>query len=180
VPNNTKTTSNINSSTTTKVSNISDEEVVSYIEKQYNDVSSDEESLKTKAKSKFIEIVDFIFYDKEINGRTFSSLTTSAKAKVIYYALLLDSKIENIIPNYKETISSKYQDVKSKLIAEYMECVNGLCSKNEDTCDTVKEDFTTLKDKLKLTWSNIYDAFKYAYSTSKEHLVEWYETFKGE
>lgn len=175
-PNNTKTT--FITSTSTKETSISDESIVSIIENDYVSVSSDDETLKEKAKAKFIEIVDFIFYDTEINGRTFDSLTTSAKAKVIYYALLLDNKIEEVLPNYKETIGSKYQDIKSMLIAEYMECVTGICSQDEEKCEVVKENLTILKDKLKLTWSNIYGAFKYAVSTSKEHLIEWYETFR--
>lgn len=41
-------------------------DVIQYFENNYNDINSNKVSIKDKAKEYFIDIVDFIFYDKEI------------------------------------------------------------------------------------------------------------------
>ena len=41
-------------------------DVIHYFENNYNDINSNKVSIKDKAKEYFIDIVDFIFYDKEI------------------------------------------------------------------------------------------------------------------
>ena len=57
-------------------------DVIQYFENNYNDINSNKVSIKDKAKEYFIDIVDFIFYDKEIKGYTFCELSDNAKIKV--------------------------------------------------------------------------------------------------
>lgn len=167
---------------TTSISKRGSEEViVSYFSSEYDTVntSSSEQSLKEAAKEKFITFVDFIFYDGEIKGKKFSELTSSAKAKVIYYTLLLDAKIDAKWPDYKKNIGTKYNDIKAKLVAKYMEITTSICENNKDNCQNVKNDFALLKKSVGLTWDVVKGAFGYAYNSGKEKLVKWYEVFSG-
>lgn len=127
-----------------------DAEVVSYFASEYDSLNTEanDQTLKEKAKEKFITFVDFIFYDGEIKGKKFNDLKASAKAKVIYYTLLMDAKIDSKWPGYKDNISSKYKDIKAKLVAKYMEITTSICENNEDNCTNVKNDFALLKNQL--------------------------------
>lgn len=158
----------------------SDDEIIKEVKESYNLInSSNEKSFGDKLKDKFITIVDFIFYGTEINGRTFKSLTTSAKGQVIYYALLIDSKIESKWPQYKENISEKYKDIKAKLLANYLDLTTKACKSNEHACEVLKKDFKTLKSSLKITWDLVKSAFSYAYDKTSSAIVEWYSVFSG-
>lgn len=160
---------------------VDDDEIVNYFSSEYNEVSSysSDQTLKERTKEKFITFVDFIFYDGEIKGKKFSELTASAKTKVIYYTLLLDSKIDAKWPDYKKNIGDKYHDIKAKLVAKYMEITTSICENNKENCENVKNDFALLKKSVGLTWDVIKGAFSYAYNSGKEQLVKWYEVFSG-
>lgn len=176
----TKLTTKAVSSTvvTTKTTVINkDETVLTYIEDEYKKI--DMQEIKDKAKTSFITIVDFIFYDGEINGVTWNSIKTSTKAKVIYYALLMDNKLENKWPNYKNNIENKYNDIKSKLVAKYMDITTSLCNEHPEECEVTKKDFAVLKASLNLTWDVIKTAFQYAYDKGVTYLVNWYEIYSG-
>ena len=170
--------------TTTKKAN-ADSEVISYVESASNytaNGNASDETFGQKAKRYFITVVDFIFYDGEIKGYKWDELTTSAKAKVVYYALKIDSKIDEKFPDYKNTISTKYNDIKAKLVAKYLDITNTICSNSDydkKHCDIVKQDFELLKKSVGITWDIVVDAFKYAYDKSASYLKTWYETFSG-
>ena len=170
--------------TTTKKAN-ADSEVISYVESASSyttNGNASDETFGQKAKRYFITVVDFIFYDGEIKGYKWYELTTSAKAKVVYYALKIDSKIDEKFPNYKNTISIKYNDIKAKLVAKYLDITNSICSNSDydkKHCDIVKQDFELLKKSVGITWDIVVDAFKYAYDKSASYLKTWYETFSG-
>lgn len=175
-----KITSSLTNNTTSSTNDNSEDVIVNKFKESYNLVnSSNESTIGEKVKEKFIDIVDFILYGKEINGRTFESLTTSAKGKVVYYALLIDSKIDSKWPQYKETISGKYKDIKAKLIAKYLDLTTQACKSDEHTCENFKKDFNLLKSSLKLTWDVIKKAFSYAYDKTSNKIIEWYEVFSG-
>lgn len=173
------TTNSISNIVTTKTTVVSskDDSVLDYIQEKYESI--DTEEIKDKAKTGFITVVDFIFYDGEINGVTWDSIKTSTKAKVIYYALLMDSKIENKWPDYKENLKSKYDDIKSKLVAKYMDMTTSLCNEHPEECEATKNDFAVLKSSVGLTWDVIKSAFKFAYDKGVTYLVDWYEVYSG-
>lgn len=154
-------------------------DVVQYFESNYNDINSNKVSIKDKAKEYFIDIVDFIFYDKEIKGYTFSELSDNAKIKVIALALKIDSKIEEYVPGYKNSISSNgnkiYTDVKERLVSSYLDLSVKICSNNEDGCNKAKDIFSDIKDNCKIGWSFI----KKLASDGGNKLKDWYEIYSG-
>lgn len=155
-----------------------EENVVNYFEGIELEVDSST-SFKEKFKEYFILIVDFIFYDGEIKGYRFNELSDIAKIKIVAIALKVDNKIEEYIPNYKESISSTgskvYNNVKDRCISLYMEISVDICTKNKDECNKVKEIFTEIKDVCKIGWNYI----KELTSKGLNNLKEWYEIYSG-
>ncbi|MEE3342954.1 MAG: hypothetical protein VZS44_02570 [Bacilli bacterium] len=170
--NNTNNNSNIEANNT--VGNEND--VISYFNsvEQEVDRSSANKSLSEKAKSGFVSIIDFLFYDKPIKGVTYKGVTNSIKLKLLKLAVIIDEKIETHFPGYKESLSSKYQDVKTKIITKYLDKTTEVCSKNEDTCATAKEGLSDLKRNFSLTWSFIKDISGIGLSK----LKAWYEIWR--
>ncbi len=157
----------------------SESDLISYFQQELYTVSSnpnqEDMTLREKIKNTFITIIDFIFYDKEIKGYTFSELTTSAKLKVIEIALKIDSKIDEYFPNYKEVIKDKYANIKGKLGVKYLEFTSYLCETvGGDTCMQAKEDFRTMKDSFATTW----EFLKELASSGSSKLKEFYENWR--
>ena len=158
----------------------SEEDVVNYFEKKYDEVNNNSwDNVKDKAKEYFITIVDFIFYDGKIKGHTFNDLCSTAKLKIISIALKIDNKIEEYIPGYKETISSNgskiYNNVKEKLVTLYLDISTEICKNYENGCNTAKEIFKDVKDNCKIGW----DFIKKLVSSGTSKLKEWYEVYSG-
>ncbi|MCR4581230.1 MAG: hypothetical protein K5666_01810 [Bacilli bacterium] len=166
---------------TSNVIKSSDDTVLEYVKNEYDQAQSNDtsETFKEKVKKGFITIVDFIFYDGEIKGVKFKELTAKGKAKVIYYALLIDSGIDSKFPGYKSKISDKYKDIKGKLVAEFLELKYDICTNSKDGCAQVKEDFDFLKKALSLTWDAIKSFFVYIKDLSVPKIKDWYESFRG-
>lgn len=155
-----------------------EDEIINYASNSLNDLKEDKGFLD-EMKSTFITLVDFIFYDGSIKGKKFSELTTSAKAKIVYYTLLIDSGIDSKWPNYKENIENKYNNIKAKLLAKYIDLTTSICDTSGDDCRQAKSDFKVLKESVKLTWNTLKNAFSYAYNKGKDSLINWYEIFSG-
>lgn len=126
-------------------------------------------------KENFIKIVDFIFYDSDINGYYFKDLTNGAKLKVIYYATMLDNLIDKEFPSYKENLSEMYNNTKAKLVKLYLEKSSEYCKDNENVCKQAKSDFTVLKKSLNIT----FDFIKGLCQDGTQKLKEWYEIYSG-
>ena len=155
-----------------------EEDVVEYFSVMEEEVS-ESSSFKEKFKEYFITVVDFIFYDSEIKGYTFSELSGTAKVKIIGMALKIDSKIEEYIPGYKESISNTgskiYTNVKEKLVTLYMDISTDICKDNENECTKVKEIFSDVKDVCSIGW----DFIKSLASSGFSKIKEWYEIYSG-
>lgn len=174
----TTTTSSSGSTTTANLSK--DQTILNYAVNLNQEVDeSNNANIKDSIKSGFITVVDFIFYGGEIKGVTWNEISTATKAKVIYYTLLIDDKIDSKWPNYKETIGNKVDDIKAKLIAKYMEITTNLCNNNPNGCEQAKSDFQLLKSSLSLTWEAVKSAFVYGYDKTTTYLRTWYEVFSG-
>lgn len=157
----------------------SEDDVVTYFENMGDEIERSS-SFKEKFKKYFIDIVDFIFYEKEVNGYTFGELGNMAKIKIISIALKIDSKIEEYVPNYKENISTTsskiYNNIKEKLVTMYLDISTDICSgDNEKECAKVKEIFGEVKEGCKIGWSFI----KSLVSNGVSKLREWYEIYSG-
>lgn len=163
-----------NGTTATKKKDIknADEEVLAYFN---NEVNIADTKSKGTLKNAFIKVVDFIFYDKDINGYYFKDLTASAKLKVIGLALKLDNIIDSHFPGYKDELSSSYNKAKDNLITLYLNLTSEFCKNNDSICESAKNDFSLLKESLNLSW----DVIKNLAKSGTNKLKEWYEIFSG-
>lgn len=163
-----------NGTTTTKKKDIknADENVLAYFN---NEVNTADDKSKGTLKNAFIKVVDFIFYDKDINGYYFKDLTASAKLKVIGLALKLDNIIDSHFPGYKDELSSSYNKAKDNLITLYLNLTSEFCKNNDSICESTKNDFSLLKESLNLSW----DVIKNLAKSGTNKLKEWYEIFSG-
>ncbi|MBP3457531.1 MAG: hypothetical protein J6K36_05445 [Bacilli bacterium] len=163
-----------NGTTTTKKKDIknADEDVIAYFN---NEVNTADDKSKGTLKNAFIKVVDFIFYDKDINGYYFKDLTASAKLKVIGLALKLDNIIDSHFPGYKDELSSSYNKAKDNLITLYLNLTSEFCKNNDSICESAKNDFSLLKESLNLSW----DVIKNLAKSGTNKLKEWYEIFSG-
>ena len=163
-----------NGTTSTKKKDIknADEDVIAYFN---NEVNTADTKSKGTLKNAFIKVVDFIFYDKDINGYYFKDLTASAKLKVIGLALKLDNIIDSHFPGYKDELSSSYNKAKDNLITLYLNLTSEFCKNNDSICESAKNDFSLLKESLNLSW----DVIKNLTKSGTNKLKEWYEIFSG-
>lgn len=154
-----------------------DEQVISYFTNFSNEIDNSSD-FKGAIKEKFVKVVDFLFYDGTIGDVTFDSLTTSTKLKILQIAMLIDEKIENKFPNYKENISSTgnkvYTNVKVKVIETYLDITSKLCSNEEELCNDAKEGLKDMKESFSLTW----DFIKEITGVGLVKLKKWYEIWR--
>ncbi len=151
-----------------------EEVVIKFFQSSENEITNDK-SLSEKAKEAFVNVVDFIFYDKEIKGYTFKELTTNAKLKIIAIALKIDNKIDSYFPDYKDKIKGTYTNIKDKLVEKYLELTDKLCEKvGADTCNQAKEDWETLKKNFSITGEYL----KKLGITGTDKLKNWYENWR--
>lgn len=155
----------------------SEEEVVASLEELKSEVDNSSH-ITSSIKHGFIELVDFLLYDGTIRGKTFSSLSNSAKIKVLKIAFLIDTKIEEKFPDYKESIKSAssfaYDKFREKVIVSYFDLAAKVCQENEESCITAKEGISELKKSSSLTWKFI----KNLTSSSIGKLKSWYEVWR--
>jgi len=154
-----------------------DEQVITYFEKLNNDLinyNDGDESFGKSLKTKFVKCIDFLFYNEEISGKTFSELTNEAKLKVLELTMSIDSKIDSKFPGYKESISETYQNIKSKIVSKYLEITTSLCNNNSSLCETAKDNFKDIKENFGITWDFIKELTKNGIS----NLKDWYEIWR--
>lgn len=112
----------------------SDEEKVSnYIDEAKNklvDLSESEEwtTFKETSKEYVVTGIDFLFYDGQIKGVTFSELTDTGKEKIMNSFASLIDVIDNYYPGLIEDLSEKYQTASLFINEKYL-----------DTLDSIKE-----------------------------------------
>ena len=155
------------------------------IEEKIDDILNSENvtNAKEKIKGTFITIVDFIFYDSEINGVTFDELTDSGKQKVLEIANKIDTKIESKFPNYKDTISDTTKKAFNKAselikkgaynLSEFSK--EKLGEENYNTIINAKDEFI---DYTKQAIDIIGDVGSNIFNSGKEYIKNWYENLK--
>lgn len=183
------TTTNKTTTTTTttkkvvEATNYTEDDIVSYVEETYNNLEKNKNdkssTFKASVKNGFITVVDFIFYDGTIKGYKFKDLSASAKSKVIKIGLKIDNFIDTIFPGYKETISTKYNNIKNKLISEYIDDVNNVCNMNPENCNTIKKDFSNMMKNLSIPWTKLVTILKEKGVSALDNLKRWYEIYSG-
>lgn len=168
---------NNQSTQTTTEENYSEDDVVNYFSDLDNNLttySDNNETLKSKIKTNFVKCIDFIFYGKEIGGKTFAELSNTAKIKILKIAFSIDSKIDSKIPGYKDTISSSYQNIKTKLVEKYLETTTKICESDQELCKNAKAGFQDLKTNFGITW----DIIKSIAGKCSTNLKNWYEIWR--
>ena len=186
-----------NSNTDVSSSNDDTSEVVEYssndvvvinsLESSLNSINNGDASNKSfgdSAKGVFVSIVDFLFYDGEINGVTFDELTDKGKEQVLKLANKVDGAIESKIPGYKETIS----DTASKAFNKASEVIkSGANNLNNFAREKLGEEnyqsIIDAKDELVYYTKNainfLGDVGGKAFNSVKDKLDSWYQDFKN-
>lgn len=152
-------------------------EVDTYIENQEN------KKLSTKAKEKFTELVDFIFYGTEINGITFNELSDSTKDKLISIVNRIDTKIESKVPGYKETISDEASTSYKYLSEKLKQGITYIDGKVEDKIgeekySNIKEGANKIVENVKEKSTKVLDKGKEIANSAKDKVKNWYEEWK--
>ena len=164
----------------TLVKAVSDDEIVAYFTEFNNslDTYKENSNIKEELKSKFITVVDFLFYDGEIKGKTFKELSDKAKLKVLQLSLSIDEKIDKHFPGYKEKISTTtkkvYTNVKAKVLEAYLNTTTKVCAEKTELCESAKNGLKDLKASFSLTW----DYIKEFSGITVTKLKEWYKIWK--
>ncbi len=200
IPDNTVTNNVINNTTDTSTSNNSssnnakddtnyssnDQVVINSLENTLRQVnaSSNDETFADKAKGTFIMIVDFFFYDGEIEGITFSELTQDGKKLVLDLASRIDEAIEAKIPGYKETISDVASRAFNKASVLIKKGANNLSEfarekLGEDNYNSIIEAKDELVYYTKNALNFIGDAGSKLFNSAKDKLNNWYQNFKN-
>lgn len=190
---NSESNSSINDSTSNNVTSeaveysSNDEVVINSLESsltKINNGSTSDSSFSDSAKGVFVSIVDFLFYDGEINGVTFNELTDSGKQKVLEIASKVDNAIESKIPGYKETIS----DTASKAFNKASEVIkSGANNLNNFAREKLGEEnyqsIIDAKDELVYYTKNainfLGDVGGKVFNSVKDKLDSWYQDFKN-
>ena len=180
-------TNNTNDISETSNYSNNDEVVINSLESsltKINNGDGSDSSFADSAKGVFVSIVDFLFYNGEINGVTFDELTDSGKQKVLEIASKVDSAIESKIPGYKETIS----DTASKAFNKASEIIkSGANSLNNFAREKLGEEnyqsIIDAKDELVYYTKNainfLGDVGGKVFNSVKDKLDSWYQDFKN-
>ena len=161
-------------------SNTSDETIINYFEELNNNLDNYNQSknIEEKIKNAFITITDFLFYEKPIKNKTFKELSDNTKIQILKIYVIIDNKIEDKFPNYKQEISKKsgktYTNLKDKALELYSNTTEKICTYNETLCQTAKKDSEKLKENITLTW----DIIKDISIKGKNKIKKWYETWR--
>ncbi len=173
----TVTTNDIEITYENKENKNADTEIMTYMNETENYFSK--ANFQEEVKTRFIAIVDFLFYNGKIKGYTFDDLTSKAKLQVLKLAISVDNKIESYLPGYKESIASTsgkiYTGIKNKVIESYLTITTKICNYDKSLCDSAIHDFQDMKKAFSITWQTI----KSLISTGAENLTEWYEIYSG-
>ena len=164
-----------------------DEIVINSLESsltKINNGSTSDSSFSDSAKGVFVSIVDFLFYDGEINGVTFDELTDSGKQKVLAIASKVDNAIESKIPGYKETISDTASNAFNKASEVIKSGANNLNNfAKEKLGEENYQSIIDAKDELVYYTKNainfLGDVGGKVFNSVKNKLDSWYQDFKN-
>lgn len=190
---NSESNSSINDSTSNNVTSevveysSNDAVVINSLESSLNSIESGDASNKyfgDSAKGVFVSIVDFLFYDGEINGVTFDELTDSGKQKVLAIASKVDGAIESKIPGYKETISDTASSAFNKASEVIRSGANNLNNfAREKLGEENYQSIIDAKDELVYYTKNainfLGDVGGKVFNSVKDKLDSWYQDFKN-
>lgn len=168
----TENTENISTDTTENTS--VDEQILNVINSdkeviEYYVSTEDIENVKKYGKEFFIKMVDFIFYDTEINGVKFNDLKEETKQEIYDTFCNIDALIMMVAPDYKENIGEKYEIVKDFTTNIYYTSLDKIKEAiGEEDYNKIKEIKDSAKEKIS---DGIEDA--------KQYIIKKYEDFRN-
>ena len=141
-------------------------------------------SFTESAKSTFITLVDFIFYDGTIKGVTFDELTESGKQKVLELASKIDNSLEEKSPGYKDKISDtagKVLNKASEIIKDNATNMDNFAreSLGEENYQALIDASQKFKEKSKDALNFVQDSGSKILNSTKDKLDKWYKNFKN-
>lgn len=167
---------------------VKEEPMVQHFEAVETEVSSLLQAEKTEAiketiAQKFIMLVDFIYYDSQINGVRFKDLTMTVQDNLKNILSRMDMAIETQIPEYKDTLKEKYHGVTNYVKEKASNLKDKVNTKVEETIGTenynnFKEAKDDMKESFKNTGSAIADTTSTVYQKGKDKVKNWYENLK--
>lgn len=165
-----------------------EQEITTYFNDVNNEVKkltqeNNSEENENKLKGTFITIVDFLFYDAEINGVKFDDLSDNFKQSILETINDIDTTIMKKYPNYKETISEKTKTAYIKageLISKGSKKISDFSKEKlgEENYSSIIEVKDEIKEYTKKAVSIVGEEIKDTFSTGKTKIKEWYQNFK--
>jgi len=160
-------------------------QTVEYFNNAYQKVdeyinSDNFDSVKDKLNDIFTSTVDFVFYNKEINGITFNDLTEETKIQVLKILEKIDNTIETRKPGYKVIIKDKssdlYENVSEKISAGLSNTDNFLEEKiGEERYKNIKDATSDFGNDVKEITIEALDGAKELTKKGISSIKEWYE-----
>ncbi len=178
--------SNVGSDIVVDASTSSDNQALQYFETAESKIDSmygNIDKIKTEGKALFVKLVDFVFYDTEINGIKFNDLSADVQTKLVAIVNSVDGKIESKIPGYKETVTDHTGKTYTYLSQKLRQGITYVDTKigenvNPDTYAEVKQETSGVVDTIKESVGTAIDISKETLATGKEKLKKWYEGWK--
>ena len=122
------------------------------------------------ARNYFTNTIDFIFYGKVVNGKTFNDLTTAEKEAILHDLYTVDKEITLIDPTYKEDLGSKYDDFKDFTKNTYDNVLNIIKKHMSD------ETYEMIGDTKDSVVNGIKDNSKSLSKRLQKDAKNWYES----
>ena len=123
---------------------VKDQLVIDYYNNIYSDLqeaikNADKEAIINKGKFIISNLIEFIFFDGDIMGVTFDELTSNTK-KIIYTGfLVVDDLLTVYAPEYRETLSDKYQTIINYIGPKFTEIKEYIGEENIDKLNQIYE-----------------------------------------
>ena len=123
---------------------VKDQLVIDYYNNIYSDLqeaikNADKEAIINKGKLIISNLIEFMFLDGDIMGVTFDELTDNTK-KIIYSGfLIVDDLLTVYAPEYRETLSDKYQTIINYIGPKFTEIKEYIGEENIDKLNQIYE-----------------------------------------
>ncbi len=162
-----------------------DTKALSYFEDKEKEIESEIKNgeLSDKTKKTIVDLTDFVFYDKEINGIKYSDLKEETKQKINDIIGTMDEKVEEKVPNYKEQIKNTFDETYPIVIDKVKEGVTYVDDTLEEIFGTA--DYNNAKQKISEKANQIKEKSKELIekgqdnlSTAKDKVKSWYEGWR--
>lgn len=168
---------NASSNDVSKREILEDKEIIQDIENLKKD---EDENLFKKS---FVMMTDFIFYEGEINGKTFHELRQESKDKILEIYQEMEEKIEEKYPGFSDEVSHKTKNsyeflyeksilLREKIIQEYQDKVGK--ENYQNVVDSYQEGKESIQNVIEEYEPIVIDE----YESIKNRFSSWYQEYK--